>query len=175
MNKCPHRPNPLQTVAAVVASVVVPASSLAFFYPRRSRLSRRSKQASADRQFRAFAKPGGNAGRLDPKSRSGSWPCKSEIPSRCPNRSQSRTWLAIVPWRAEPVCVAVTSVSLGQRLRSDHLAGPKAAGHASRRRKQNTMRSAHSLCDIAEEEPKLVTLSRSTDRNQPTIRAGRNE
>jgi hypothetical protein len=33
----------------------------------------------------------------------------------------------------------------------------------------------HSLCDIAEEEPKLVTLRRSTDRNQPTIWAGRNK
>jgi hypothetical protein len=33
----------------------------------------------------------------------------------------------------------------------------------------------HSLCDIAEEEPKLVTLRRSADRSQPTIWAGRNK
>jgi hypothetical protein len=30
-------------------------------------------------------------------------------------------------------------------------------------------------CDIAEEEPKLVTLRRSADRSQPTIWAGRNK
>jgi hypothetical protein len=35
--------------------------------------------------------------------------------------------------------------------------------------------SPHSLCDIAEEKPKLVMFRRSTDRNQPTIWAGRNK
>lgn len=39
MNKCRRRPCPLQTVAAVVASVVVPASSSASFCPQPSRLS----------------------------------------------------------------------------------------------------------------------------------------